>query len=430
MKDEKESILDLKSQIFHHIDIFRFFLVIFVFFTFFFPTAYSVIRLTILFGLVISCIIKKGLKINIVIAKKILIFILFNIVAIIWGFIKNSSNPFALQTVDIIWPLMFLFVAHGLQEEEERFFLVRVMLIAEMVTLLFDIVCLGGSLLEVSWNDIFLYLQKVLDYHFGNFGSFFQYTTTHMCTHIFMLPFTMSLYISKQDYINKSILHFIMVLLCICLLMSGRVAFIISSILGICTALLVTLYLNRWKITDQAIIKGTFISIVAAIGLFLIIKISSLELTSIIDYIVYKFRSSADMKHIENGVRALQKKSLLDEWKKAPLLGYGSGAFSKPLGGYDWSQRGYEYSYYYMLFQKGILGVVNYTIFYGSIFWSLIKKAYNKKLDIKYAIPFTVGFLGILIANYADPYLWTMGCMWMIFFPFAIAYGKQKEYKE
>jgi hypothetical protein len=185
---------------------------------------------------------------------------------------------------------------------------------------------------------------------------------------------------------------------------------------------------KRIKLTARKLIMFLLAVIIFFIGIIAFLKITKLDLGSSIGYIKYKFESSNDPTHVDNGVRAIQKSALLDGWKELPILGHGTGSFTEKCirdASQVWA---YEYTYYAMLFQRGIVGVFAFFAFMAWILQKLNKAIRTKVLAVEMTMPFIFGLVGILIANYADPYLLKLGCMWMIYFPFAIACYANREY--
>lgn len=395
------------------------FLVIFTFLTLFFPDSYRVMRLIVLLLLTFTTLVEypriflnKG-------TYYILALIAANIFFMLWGLINGAPGALRVQTVDLLWPILFYIVSQVINKETKFLYLEKVILYSYFFVCLFDVLYIASSLTEMS-IPLFSVLTEALDCHFGNYGSFMQYTTSHMCTHIFMVPFVISLLRSKDAIIGKSILYIIAAMAITCVLISGRVALILTSvvcsILGLC---LMKEIKEGIKLKDLFQLSAIVFAII--IGIIIASNYLGLEISSIIDYIGEKFISSQDVTDTVNGVRAIQKEALLQGWMDSPIIGHGTGSYT-PLSIRDENQVwAYEYAYYALLFQKGLLGFLVTFALYGWILLTLLKKRKMGMLRSSIAIPFFSGFVAILIANHADPYLAKLGCMWMVFYPFAIA---------
>lgn len=395
------------------------FLTIFTFLTLFFPDSYRVVRLILLLLLTFAVMAEKP---KILLGKGayyILALITANVVFMLWGLANDAPGALRSQTVDLLWPILFYFVTQGIDREDKFLHLEKVMLYSYFFVCLFDVLYIAASLTGVS-IPFFSVLTEALDCHFGNYGNFMQYTTSHMCTHIFMVPFVVSLLRSKDIVIGRGFLYGLVGMALVCVLVSGRVALILTSI--VCS--LLGMYLmqeGKERLNLKNILQFTAVLTVLLLGIAFASNYLGLEVSAIIDYIVEKFAGSQDATNTVNGVRAVQKEALLHGWVDSPLIGHGTGSYT-PLCIRDPEQLwAYEYTYYALLFQKGLAGFLVTLSLYGWILITLLKKKRQGRLRASITIPFFIGFAAILIANHADPYLAKLGCMWMIFYPFAIA---------
>lgn len=395
------------------------FLTIFTFLTFFFPDSYRVVRLIVLLLLTFTVIVEHPRTFFNSGLFYVLALIIANIFFLLWGLINDAPGAVRSQTVDLLWPILFYIVTQAIDREYKFLHLEKVMVFSYFFVCLFDVLYIVSSLTGISF-PFFNVLTEVLDCHFGNYGSFMQYTTSHMCTHIFMVPFVISLLRSKDVVICKGFLYIIVGMAVTCVLVSGRVALILTSV--VCS--LVGLYLMKEKkggIKLKSFFRFLVILFVIVIGIGIISNYLGIQISSIMNYIVQKFVTSQDPAHPDNGVRMIQKEALLQGWVDSPIIGHGTGSYT-PLCIRDENQLwAYEYSYYALLFQKGLIGFLVTFALYGWILITLLKKRRIGKLRTSIAVPFFVGFVAILIANHADPYLAKLGCMWMIFYPFAVA---------
>lgn len=412
IKKKRDRIEDVSSELF-------------MFLTMFFPTSFPFFRLVIflIWASLIYCRKKGNLKGK---GTSIVLTLLFlNLIFLANGILGNAPGAIRSMTVDFIWPILFLIIAQGIKEEKNIRHIIKTMLISELLVCLFDILYLITQFIGITNIPIMDSLTEVLDCHFGNYGSFIKYTTTHMITHIFMLPFCIALLITAKykTIISKKLLILDIVLIIVCAIASSRVAFQVSAILAVLIGVISFYFILGKKVRYTpkkllSIFAGLLLILFAVI---IVVKYTSIDLKGTLEYIKYKFETSKDREHAMNGVRAIQKEALLEGWLKRPIFGHGTGSYTAKCIRDEVQVWAYEYSYYAMLFQKGIVGTLAFFGLIGwiitKLFWAIRTKIYS----IEFVFPFIVGLISVVIANYADPYLAKFGCMWMIYIPFAIA---------
>lgn len=412
-------VLHMKS-----IKLYEFLGVFFLFLTMFFPDSYRSFRLLIFAAFVLLCAKKSDFKLTGAGSIILLIFIISNVFFCVWGIITGAPGALRTQTVDVLWPVMFWFAAQILYSDDMFRKLARLLLSIELIICLFDVIYILTWLNVIPHLPFFNILEDALQCNFGHYGNYTQYTTTHMCTHIFMIPFTIALFFSqnKNAIIKRRNLFIMLILEFVCVLLSGRVAFQLVSAVSIFITMGVMWITNKRKSISWKFIRRVLLIAVGLIVVgIMVMNLFEVDIDGVMHYINYKFESSADAANTTNGVRIIQKDALISGWLESPLIGHGAGSYSKDVVrdiGQPWA---YEYSYYAMLFQKGIVGV---AIYFGVVAWiiiRLIKLIKNGACSKDWAVPMIVGLIAILIANAADPYLNKFGCMWMLYIPFAAA---------
>ena len=251
---------------------------------------------------------------------------------------------------------------------------------------------------------------------FGKYGFFIQFSTTHMVTHIFMIPFTLS-YI---DFVKKKLRYLLLVfmqffLVCI----SGRAVLILISFAFFGFALL-------------KFLKGKSSFFIKLLKIFLVIGIVSgfVYLATkevahgIIEYVSNKIvNSSSDTGHVDS-TRYYQQKYLLEGWQNHIFFGNGTGSYDPRVirdTEHPWF---YELAYHAFLFQKGLFWLITFVIQLIYIFLGL--KQLSK--DNPESKCFVYGLFAILIANSVDPYLNKFGCLWMLYLPFVLVLCKAKPF--
>lgn len=398
---------------------------LFIFMTMFFPDSFRIFRLGIfiLWAGVSFCVSKgrsegKGIYV-------LAIFLVCNLVFLVNGIVLEAPGALRSMTVDFLWPILFFIIAQSLKKQEKIRHIIRVMLFSEFAVCVFDLLYITFQLIGFTDISVMNYLIKVLDCHFGYYGSFMQYTTTHMVTHIFMLPFGVALLITGKckEVVSNKFLICEIILMFLCAIASSRVALQLSMLFAVLVSVFFLFVIVKRKIglTPKKVMAVTVVGLLGVIAIVFVMKFASVDLSGTIEYIIYKIQSSQDAANADNGVRYVQKKALLEGWMRKPLIGYGTGSYTEKCIRDEVMKWAYEYTYYAMLFQKGLLGVVAYFGFVGWIITMLFKAIRAKIFSLELTFPFIFGMIGVLIANHADPYLPKFGCMWMIFIPFAIA---------
>jgi hypothetical protein len=108
---------------------------------------------------------------------------------------------------------------------------------------------------------------------------------------------------------------------------------------------------------------------------------------------------------------------LVQQWLASPIIGQGSGAI---ISGYarsithPWD---FELTYLSVLMQFGLVGV---GILAGCSVW-IVRNLGRVVAWFPPGRALQAGFIGVLLASVADPYLFTSDGIWMFFVPFAVA---------
>lgn len=399
------------------------FLFLFLFYSMFFPTAYAFIRLAFFLVVILIILIENGFSLS---GKGIFwvsVLLLSNLISFAIGVMNKTPGAFRSMTVDFVWPVLFLLFSQFIKNEEEIKKVIKYMILICFIVLLFDIIYLVLSFLGKSLGPLG-FLVSVLECSFGNYGQFFQYTTTHMCTLIFMLPFLIALFFDEnsEGIISRKLLVTELAMGAFCLIISGRVAFVLTTAFSFLLLFFLRKYCSEKKQRREFKSK---IFLTGAFGLIAFLIVSNLFLkvdwSGIAQYIIHKFTSSQLETHITNGVRKVQSKALIEGWLESMLFGHGTGSYTKTIIRMESMPWAYEYTYLAMLYQKGLVGTVIYFGFIGIVLARMIISVKNSIYSSTLVIPFILGLVAILIATAADPYLTTFGCMWMLYIPFAIA---------
>lgn len=399
-------------------------LYLFFFFTMFFPTAFSGIRFALLVINIGFILLENGFRLSETSARWIVILIFMNSISLVIGIVNQTPGAFRCITVDFLWPILFLFFSQYIGRRSDVEKIIKIIVNVNFFVLLFDIMYLASNIGGVSIG-LMKKIGDILQCNFGSYDGLFQYTTTHMCTIIFMLPFMIALFFEKNEMniVSLKMLVIQIAMGMVCLLMSGRVVLVLTTF-GMCMVIiLLKCNLKRYLFKNsqkEKFVKGILVSVGCLTILIISLRFIKIDFYKIFEYIVDKFTSSATRTDIDNGVRKIQADALIEGWMEAPIFGHGTGSYTSKCirdHTYLWA---YEYTYLAMLFQKGIVGVITYFGFIGAIISGMILTVKKRIFPTNVVIPFMVGMLAIIIATAADPYLTTFGGMWMLYVPFAI----------
>ncbi len=400
-----------------------FLIFLFLFFTMFFPVTYSIFRLGFFLISIILILYTKNFKITGGCVKEIIVFVMMNSISFFIGLANKTPGAIRCLTVEVVWPILFLLFSQEIKSDYELKKIEKQILYIYLIVLLFDTMFLFSNLLNIKMIPIFM--LNALECKFGAYGSFFQYTTTHMCTLIFMTPLIISAFFEQNDkeIVSMPVLILELLLSFFCMAMSGRVAYILVTLVSTIAIILIKIIIPSKNCMDKHEKKTKIIIISSVIVImFIVLKVGTgLKFESVINYVIEKFHTSTQSSHIDNGVRDIQAKALIKGWLEKPIFGHGTGSYTPECIRSDTMLWAYEYTYLAMLFQKGIFGVLVYFGFVIIIFVKAVKSVKYGIYSRNAVVPFLIGLFAILIATAADPYLTTFGCMWMLYIPFAIA---------
>ena len=416
----------------HKILLFMFFMT----FTFI-PTSYSAIRFGLLMSLfILSFALKRGkIKFDKNAGIILLIYVGYSILSAMLGIFNNGSIA-GLKT-NFLYPLLFFVMFLNILSIVSLNTISKILVACSFVVCLADlwVVLYGLRLIPISPNILY---SIDLDYIFnGEIGLYYQYTSTHMVSHFFLAPFiTVLVYINFKEKKNSFRLIILMVMEILCIYFSGRAALILSySILFI----LIILYGNRERIStffkeqfnSSHLIRNIILSIIFFIIVIVLINSKKINIEGIINYVFKKLQGISSSGGVIVDTRASQMREYLSGWLESPLIGHGMGTGVPYIRDGVWvDDKAIELTYVSTIYQSGLIGflllffIILYTI------KRIVRKIKNGLLNSKEGFPYILGLFGILIGAAADPYLFTMGCIWMLYLPFSIAATDEVEIAE
>lgn len=374
------------------------------------PMVLKSIKIIPIMGLIFISFIMVVVNMKIPVHYKVFFWVLsyiaFNFIFLIRGTIDNSDVFIQLLPVNVIWPLLYMFVLIIPSSGMKKVDFTKVFMIA---TVLIELFILGvylnftNRLPDFQWLD--LQLGQVINYNFG-YINFFTPSITSL---FFLLPYIVSRLLINPK--NKRTSAFYISLLVVGIVLSiiiGRRALI--AVVG-ASPFISFFWSKIAKDKKTKAFKIILIAIVMCITLLFFMSKVDIGLRL----------QNLDTKLIQDGtsVREEQFDSLIDGWKKVPVFGTGLGVNAKVVRSLTVPGM-YELSYVAILFHTGIIGM---TIYLYMILW-LVRKltlsVKNNKERADYVIPFLTGFTSLMLAEATNPYISSFDGMWVIFFALAI----------
>ena len=393
-------------------------LALFMFAVMFVPTTYSGIRFILFIALLLVAILSCGGKIS---PERgalyvFITYILYGIVSFAVGLFNKAPGAIPSLKTSIFWPLIYVLVGSFIAKKKYALKLSKLMLLFEFVVCIYDLWYCISCITPIPFPSLLLKIN--LDLSFNKFGIVYRFTTLHMVTHIFMIPFTMALYFGDTIF-SKKRLTILVALELMVLLFAGRVALQLGVIAV--SFLMYFITPRKRKLSNiSSFFKGIGLIVLLVLLAYIIMKAIGFKIDNYIENITSKLQESfSDSSNDQT--RQAQSSALLNGWLQSPIFGHGLGSYAhESIRDYE-NEWAYEMTYHAMLFQQGILGVITFFSLNIYSIRRIIKLYRAGILQLENSYPWIAGLISILIASSVDPYFGKMGCLWMLFFPFAIA---------
>jgi hypothetical protein len=327
------------------------------------------------------------------------------------GFINGGKRSIRVSTVTVLWPICYIIIISSFNKINYFVKIIKIMMLAAWTIIIHTFILFFSSLFMISTP----FFNIDVGYAIGFYNSFIEYTTHNIVTLIFIVPFILSLMITKLniEYFSKSGYYLICFLLLVLVLISGRTSFQLNLVFFIFINVIVQMFRkNKFRIIVLFFVSFIFI----IISLVVINYFYKIDIGAIFLDIKNKFDFEPSY-NTSGGIRGMQFRALITSWKERPLLGWGAGVGTET---YNRGATGFELVYIARLFQTGILGIILYFSYISWIIYRCIllikKRTYLSK--IMYGI--LNGFICFMIANATNPYLDTFDHMWVLYLPLAI----------
>lgn len=384
-----------------------------------FPTAFTVIKMGMLF-VTFLMIFSIALKRRLIMAGGLYFFsLLYGAIGFTWSMYgEMMGNPGAMSalTVMVIYPVLIPFLS-SLYRQEHSLSLYRIFLACAWIIAVID-------LMYVIVTPIYPgnALQNILEFLYedwavvDNADTYIKFTLPNVSSVIFLLPFFLSvLFFSESKKGIVGILIVVLLLLGVAML-SGRRALLLTMLLGPAIAFLITLNAARNNVKSKSR-RRLWMLIITTLALlfltYLSVKVNGLEYYFDLVNSIFDFTSNQS-----NLERVYQFDALMRGIVDAPLFGHGAGAVADYIRS-DEMPWAYELFFLSIVFQYGIFGFLLYASGVAFICWHLISSI-KKKGRSSFEFYFLSGFIAFIAATASNPYLGKFDYMWVLFIPYAI----------
>ena len=385
------------------------------------PGTWQIAKYPFVIVLVILILLKQSNENGLFLSKKILcclmISLLIGLVGLIRGLYFNNEGALPVETVMLIWPILFCLFITQIKTVNNIFFFTKVILLSSLAISIYTILFLGG---ELGWFGVHI-LDLGLAGSVDQYGGAIKYTLVSVSTLVYIFPFIVIFYFTETGR-GVSIRKGFLALICLvflCVLASGRRA-ILLSIPGV----FVYLYFVQLFCLPVAgrLLNFKNLAIFLFISFVFLQVLNSFLNVHIFDYdtikSIFNFTDNAS-----NYIRKQEFTALTLGWLNHPFLGNGAGAYVFSFTRYNidpWAY--YELYYNTLLLQYGLLGLIGYIGLVGWLFLQSIKiiKFSQSAVYRDITIASTGSLFLFLCASGTNPYLGKFDALWTLFFQVAL----------
>ena len=333
------------------------------------------------------------------------------------GILQSAPGALSVSSVYVIWPILFLYFTGLNYRFLELKPFITTILIGGLISSVLVVLFIINEFFGIPGVSV---LADAQDYMGGFFEGFIQLQTNNLTTVFYVFTFSLTIFSLPKSlnpfYSGKKkwlVLASLITSLLI-IIVSGRRAFWLMCLL--CPLIIAILFsLSKVKIKFASYLFPIIFMFIVIIAAFQVFSLNT-------DFIVNRIESSFEFNDPgseSNYIRKEQSDALLNGWKDHPIFGAGLGATAKGSVRDPEAPWSYELSYWALLFQTGIVGIMIYA---SSVFWIFIKSINIMRHDrssVFLFAPQLVGLITFLIINSSNPYLAKFDYLWTIFFPVA-----------
>ncbi|WP_143308042.1 O-antigen ligase family protein [Chitinophaga vietnamensis] len=369
------------------------------------------------------------------------IFILYGVFFTITAlFTQGNVISYILRstTVNIVWPLLYLFFVTGVHKNYMADVMYKTMVYA---TLFIGIFCIVATMMMLGLLPQVIPLDNMVEVAVDPDNDNYQKVVIPSATAlIFLIPYVLTLIIFFRQLpfkINRLVLYLAFIAGVVAVVFTARRILILNILL---TPFFVWIFLKLGNV-KMGVAFGRhvrkillyFFSGIIIVGILLSI-FELVDFTALFNVFFAGFNFDTSSAGESPYLRALQFNGLLKSWMDYPILGQGHGTASHYIIRSQATPWIYELSYLALLFQTGLVGIIIYLYLLAWIFIKGIGILKRSSTYRFYMMPVMVGACSFLIANATNPYLQSYENMWTIFIPVMIIniyhiYGKQQNNK-
>ncbi len=399
----------------------------------FVPTSYSAIRVAALAAVIVLYTWNCSFKLKIVKSSTVIIvlYVMYSLFEAAWGFV-NGGDVAAIRT-NVVYPLLFFFVFSLIVEYISISTLTTILLWCAFFVSASDLWVAFYSLGMVPIYPGILYSID-LGYIFNaGYASYFQYTSTHMVSHFFLAPLATSLVLFNLHHKRFKIFPVIVMLMqWMCIYFSGRAALILSYVV-VAFLILIFDFIYAYKkgqifyANKIVIIRFIILMSIAVCALLSLVLMHIINIGGVYEYVLLKLNGVYSSGTSILDTRSSQRIEYMAGWLQSPIIGHGMGTGTPYIRNGIWvDDKAIELTYVSMLYQTGVLGVIFFFSMIAYTVTKILKGVFENIIDYCDGMPYLYGMIAILLGAGSNPYIFTMGCMWMVYLPLAIA--SKKEY--
>ena len=347
------------------------------------------------------------------------VYIFFQIVFIINGIIRGFGEiAIRASTVYIIWPLTYLFFSSYQVSTARLKKFYQLLIGLSFFICVADTLTIAASFLHLSAVQSFLNF-----FYLGGHSStsgLIVFRSEHIFFYAFFSPFmfssmTMGNQVMKETGVKGRTIKFLAVYSMMLAVLSGMGAIWLSLFVGAMICVL------RYGVLKRK--KAIVISLAVCVILLVFAVVSYIR-QGFVYYILEEVMMRLNRTDMTEDmlVRNNQIEAMIQTWLKHPFLGTGIGSSIRYFrGGKLVEQSQNEMTYFVMLYQRGLVGVI---LFFSVVIGSMCLLIRRK--DARWLCePFMVGMICFLFANAFNPYLSNMSTLWILFIPFVLGNSNQ-----
>lgn len=382
---------------------------------FFFTFQFPIFKLITILLIIIIGYSKKKVFVAKKNANLIITFVFVNLVFTFNAFLNNNPAPIVRIGVDVVWPIIYLFLLSLIGRSFWRYFNTAIKYSLFILILLGIVSTIYFNLFGPIDEGTFICSSSVRP-------DFPILALSGPCVVTFMIMYFYyfaHIIISKSEFslFDKSIIILGIVFI---FLTSRRALYINFFLFFIILGVINSKVRYKSRMVSKKIRK-LFGYLVA----FIVFVILLLAYNEILD--TKMLQSFLENIYVADNTdpRFEQQKALLDGWYDSFFIGNGPGVNAAVVRS-DTIVGAYELSYYAMLFSKGIIG---FLFFWIMVFWLCKEtlKTYRKDVFYQDSIPVITTLILFLIANSSNPYLDSFDFEWILFLPLVFINNYEKE---